>query len=184
MRVGTFLTMALILAACAPAGFAQDEETGENGVLKASEIEKRLDPGAAAAPKTRGLTRGLVPRGVTVEAPPSVTFHLNFKHDSTELADARSRLQLEEAAKALAGEKLKPFRFRVEGHTDTTGSAEYNQELSERRARAIVETLIGQFAIEATRLRAEGRGESEPAVAGEDEEAHAANRRVVIELME
>ena len=81
-----------------PAGlFAQDED----GILKASEIEKRLDPGASAGKMkarglTRGLTRGLKPRGVSVEETPSVTFHLSFKYDSTELADMKSQLQLAE----------------------------------------------------------------------------------------
>ncbi|MCC7131147.1 MAG: OmpA family protein [Gemmatimonadales bacterium] len=67
----------------------------------------------------------------------------------------------------------------IEGHTDAQGDAAYNQKLSERRATAVVDYLVGR-GIDATRLAAVGKGEAVP-VAGNDTEAdRQQNRRVVI----
>jgi OOP family OmpA-OmpF porin len=52
----------------------------------------------------------------------------------------------------------------VTGHTDRLGSEEYNQKLSERRANQVRDYLISQ-GVEANRLQAVGKGESEPVVA-------------------
>jgi outer membrane protein OmpA-like peptidoglycan-associated protein len=62
----------------------------------------------------------------------------------------------------------------VVGHTDVRGSAEYNQNLSERRAESVKNELI-QNRVFAQRIRAMGYGESRPISSG-----HAMNRRVEI----
>ena len=49
----------------------------------------------------------------------------------------------------------------VTGHTDRIGSAEYNQKLSERRANQVKDYLVSQ-GVDASRLQAVGKGESEP----------------------
>ena len=64
--------------------------------------------------------------------------------------------------------------IRVEGHTDTRGSEQYNQELSERRAMAVKNALI-QRNIDPRRIEAVGYGESMPI-----SDEHALNRRVTI----
>ena len=48
------------------------------------------------------------------------------------------------------------------GHADRIGTEEYNQQLSERRAEAVREYLVGQRGVEASKVRFEGRGKSEP----------------------
>ncbi|MGO1315844.1 MAG: OmpA family protein [Cellulomonadaceae bacterium] len=68
---------------------------------------------------------------------------------------------------------------RVVGHTDDVASDEYNQDLSERRAQSVADRLSAALGDGFT-VVAEGRGESEPAVAGTSEEARSANRRVEI----
>lgn len=70
---------------------------------------------------------------------------------------------------------------RIEGHTDANGSDAFNQDLSERRARAVKRYLV-RAGIAADRLEAVGRGRSEPLVAGEGESAHRMNRRVTLEF--
>ncbi|WKE66875.1 OmpA family protein [Gallaecimonas kandeliae] len=70
----------------------------------------------------------------------------------------------------------------IEGHTDDTGAAAYNQKLSERRAKAVGDTLASQFGIDASRIKTVGYGESRPAVAGTSKEARAANRRIEAKL--
>jgi iron complex outermembrane receptor protein len=65
----------------------------------------------------------------------------------------------------------------VAGHTDSVGSEEYNQGLSERRAISVKDYLESQ-GITATRLTARGYGEAQPVASNDTEEGRALNRRV------
>ena len=65
----------------------------------------------------------------------------------------------------------------VAGHTDSVGSEEYNQALSERRAIAVKDYLESQ-GITATRLSARGYGEAQPVASNDTDEGRAQNRRV------
>ncbi|MEE9422526.1 MAG: OmpA family protein [Gammaproteobacteria bacterium] len=67
----------------------------------------------------------------------------------------------------------------VVGHTDATGSNSYNQQLSERRARSVVDYLSSN-GVDYQRLRTEGRGESEPRATNATEAGRQLNRRVEI----
>jgi OOP family OmpA-OmpF porin len=67
----------------------------------------------------------------------------------------------------------------VEGHTDSAGSDEYNQGLSERRAAAVRQVLIERFGVSAARVSSVGFGESRPVTSNESAEGRAQNRRVV-----
>lgn len=67
----------------------------------------------------------------------------------------------------------------VEGHTDSNGKANYNQQLSERRAAAVAKTLVERFNVAADRVSSVGYGESKPVADNETKEGRAANRRVV-----
>jgi outer membrane protein OmpA-like peptidoglycan-associated protein len=69
----------------------------------------------------------------------------------------------------------------VVGHTDSTGRTEYNQGLSERRARAAADFVSGQ-GVARSRLRTEGRGETEPIAANDTESARQQNRRVEVAI--
>lgn len=55
------------------------------------------------------------------------------------------------------------LRIRIEGHCDNTGSPEYNQRLSERRAEAVRDFIVSQYGIEPLRFETIGRGELLPA---------------------
>jgi outer membrane protein OmpA-like peptidoglycan-associated protein len=63
------------------------------------------------------------------------------------------------------------------GHTDSTGPAEYNQMLSEKRAQSVVNYLTNE-GIDKTRLEYLGKGEGEPAYPNDTKENRAKNRRV------
>ncbi|MBR9812463.1 OmpA family protein [bacterium] len=67
----------------------------------------------------------------------------------------------------------------IVGHTDTSGSASYNQGLSERRAQS-VSSLMSNYGLNTARTLTEGRGEREPLVRTGDGVNEAANRRVDI----
>ena len=70
------------------------------------------------------------------------------------------------------------LRYEVQGHTDSTGTPESNQKLSERRAKAIVDKLV-ELGISRSRLTAVGKGQFAPIADNSTEEGRAKNRRVV-----
>jgi outer membrane protein OmpA-like peptidoglycan-associated protein len=67
----------------------------------------------------------------------------------------------------------------IEGHTDSRGSASYNCNLSDQRARAVYEYLIAE-GVPAERMRAVGVGEAQPITDNRSAEGRANNRRVEI----
>lgn len=69
-------------------------------------------------------------------------------------------------------------RVTIEGHTDSRGSAAYNQNLSERRAQAVRQALI-KLGADSSRLDAKGYGEARPVASNNTPEGMAKNRRVV-----
>jgi outer membrane protein OmpA-like peptidoglycan-associated protein len=69
----------------------------------------------------------------------------------------------------------------IDGHTDSTGSPQYNQTLSQNRAQSVVNFLIGR-GINQARLNAIGRGQSQPIADNATEAGRAQNRRVEIFL--
>lgn len=69
----------------------------------------------------------------------------------------------------------------IVGHTDSDGTYEYNQDLSERRARAAADYLVAQ-GVARSRIRATGLGETEPIATNETAAGKAQNRRVEIAI--
>jgi len=70
----------------------------------------------------------------------------------------------------------------VEGHTDSVGTDQYNQRLSERRAEAVREVLVNQYGVESQRVDSVGYGESRPVADNSTEEGRQINRRVEAEV--
>lgn len=74
------------------------------------------------------------------------------------------------------------LRVRIDGHTDARGSDAYNQSLSERRARAVMDYLVSA-GIPASRLEARGFGESRPIAPNDTAEHMQMNRRTEITVL-
>lgn len=94
-----------------------------------------------------------------------------FNHDSDRLLPG-GYSEISRIANVL--NKYHQTQIEVGGHTDSTGSAQYNQQLSMRRAQTVKDTLI-QHGINPARIRTVGYGESMPISSN-----HAVNRRVEI----
>jgi len=110
---------------------------------------------------------------------PAISLTVQFATGSAELTPQAQRV-LDELGKALMSEDLRPYRFRIEGHTDTTGSRAVNQVLSERRAAAVRSYLTSRFGVDAGRLIAVGLGQTQLAVPTADGVDEPRNRRVQI----
>ncbi len=130
------------------------------------------------APAPVAPQQAAAPAAVPAEAP-AISLTVRFTSGSAELTDQARRV-LDELGKALMSDDLRPYRFRIEGHTDTVGSAAANQSLSERRADAVRVYLTSRFGGEASRLVSIGLGETRLAVATEDNVDEPRNRRVQI----
>ena len=74
------------------------------------------------------------------------------------------------------------FAITISGHTDARGNDEYNQRLSERRARAVADYLIGA-GLASERFTVEGLGKAYPLDTGDSDAAHARNRRVELGIV-
>ncbi len=74
--------------------------------------------------------------------------------------------------------KMNPLMdILIEGHTDSVGSDDYNQKLSERRSQSVKKYLVSK-GVESQRMTAMGFGESRPIASNESEEGRSKNRRV------
>lgn len=70
----------------------------------------------------------------------------------------------------------------VEGHTDSVGTDQYNQRLSERRAEAVRDVLVNQYGVEGGRVNSVGYGESRPVADNATDAGRQINRRVEAEV--
>ena len=109
-------------------------------------------------------------------AAPSISFNLHFGFDKYQITD--EMVPVLEEAKAILDEYANGT-FEVAGHTDSTGTEEYNQGLSERRAASVRDWLIAHGA-KASSLEAKGYGELSPKYDNATREGRKLNRRVDI----
>jgi len=75
------------------------------------------------------------------------------------------------------------LKLTIEGHTDNVGSFQANQALSEKRAAAVRQYLIGSYQLDGARLTAKGLGASKPAAGNDTAEGRQQNRRVELVKM-
>jgi len=119
-------------------------------------------------------------RGMNVvsasEIIPRVGALIHFDYDSYNIRK-KSYPLLNDFGKALK-HQLPQAIVIVAGHTDNQGTAEYNQELSEKRSQAVIDYLIHNYDIDANRLLVRGVGETQPIVSNESDNARYKNRRV------
>ncbi len=116
---------------------------------------------------------------------------VNLKSDvlfDFDKADIKSEAASTLSKVALIIEKKGKGQVLIEGHTDSKGTNEYNQRLSEKRAFAVKRWLVEKHGIAASRIEAKGWGETKPVAPntnpdGSDNPAgRAMNRRVVITI--
>ncbi len=124
----------------------------------------------------RGPSRSSITRSV-LAAP--VQFNVN----SDRIIDSAFEM-LNNIGSALTSAELGQSKFRINGHTDSTGTDAYNDDLSERRASSVKSYLVTHFNIEPSRLEVVGWGEHMAISDNSTDEGQAENRRVEFELLD
>jgi outer membrane protein OmpA-like peptidoglycan-associated protein len=111
----------------------------------------------------------------------TVTFKSDFLfsvNSSTLLPGAYD--ELERVAKVL--KQYPQTTMKISGHTDSAGSEDYNQKLSERRAQSVKDALVG-MGVDSSRMTIIGYGESKPIATNSTEAGRQQNRRVEIRII-
>jgi len=114
-----------------------------------------------------------------VQATPSIDLIVQFRLGAADLTVEAMRT-LDELGRALNSDVLAGYRFRIEGHTDTTGSRSLNLSLSQQRAASVASYLQSRFGVAAARLEAVGRGQDALKVQTPDQTPEPRNRRVQV----
>jgi outer membrane protein OmpA-like peptidoglycan-associated protein len=78
--------------------------------------------------------------------------------------------------------KYKDTRIRVIGHTDSTGAADYNYNLSNRRASSVA-NFLASHGLDQGRIISQGMGPDQPIADNNTEQGRAQNRRVELEIV-
>ena len=73
--------------------------------------------------------------------------------------------------------------IKIVGHTDNTGNVDYNQTLSEKRAKSVFDYLMVDQGVSSKRMTYEGKGIHEPVADNNTVEGRALNRRVEIIIL-
>ena len=112
------------------------------------------------------------------ETPVAIPGRALFAHNSVELGP--DSIPMLEKIAQLRGARP-DYVMQIVGHTDATGTLEYNQRLSQRRAEAVKEWLVKRYGMDASKIETVGKGSSDlrvPATGSVDEQAP--NRRVEV----
>jgi filamentous hemagglutinin family protein len=138
-----------------------------------------LSPPIKQAPSPQGLLDAAgrpvqAPIAETLKRAGHVQMYINFVTDSADLQPNAEPI-LRELLNALRSDP--GFRLELVGHTDATGTAAHNQDLSERRALTVYSWLI-RNGIDRDRMKASGHGRMEPIADNDTPQGRALNRRV------
>ena len=158
-------------AARAKARAARAEEEAARIRQQAETELNRLEEALGQVAETRRTALGLV---MSLNSD-----YLKFEFDKAELRPEDRELLSRIAGILLTSED---YVVSVNGHTDDVGDAEYNQKLSERRAQAVRDYLVGA-GLSPEILTVTGHGKELPLVQGTSEEARAKNRRVELGIV-
>lgn len=144
----------------------QAQQRAEEAQRRAEEMKQRT---ARLREQLSDLRAEQTNRGIVVRLD-----DILFATDAATLKPGADRT-LDKVAEVLRRDR--DLQLLIEGHTDSRGTAEYNQVLSAQRAAAVQDALLAR-GVPATQMRAIGRGESTPIASNENVGGRQENRRV------
>jgi outer membrane protein OmpA-like peptidoglycan-associated protein len=121
---------------------------------------------------------GITPKRVGEGIKLTFNSQLLFNFGKTDLMES-NKADLQKFAKTL--NEYTDTDLLIVGHTDDVGSESFNQTLSEKQA-ASVSNYLASLGVGNSRLKIEGKGETQPAASNETEEKRSQNRRVEIAI--
>ena len=155
---------------------------------KAAEVDQKAMAASQQADQAQSLANNAVNGVATLQntvanldnyrVVTETSVHFGFDKD-TLTADAKAAL--DQLANTVPN--TKGYIITVEGATDSTGDAEYNYALSQRRADAVIQYLAAEHKVPAYKIYLIGLGKDKPVESNQTREGRAKNRRVDIRLM-
>jgi OOP family OmpA-OmpF porin len=109
-----------------------------------------------------------------------MTLLLHFDFDKSVIKDT-DKAELNRAISFI--KKYPDAHVKLEGHTDSKGSEDYNQRLSERRASAVQQYIVKEGGTKESKITSAGYGELKPVETNNTDEGRAKNRRVEVLIM-
>jgi outer membrane protein OmpA-like peptidoglycan-associated protein len=138
---------------------------------------------AAEAGGTQYTTRGIIRQVESAQhgtgesnAKAVIPSRVEFEFDSDRITE-QGRRDLDVFGEAMVT-RLSGTALMLEGHTDSTGTDQYNLELSRRRAEAARRYLVEGFGLAEAAIATEGRGKADPVAPNDSESNRSKNRRV------
>ncbi len=154
----------------------------EEAIAMSNEATKKANALCPAPPPP-----ALAPKPPSPPPPPPktkvidrLTLEVNFDLDKAVIRN-EDKAKLQEAVDFVR--KHRGSKVKIEGHTDSIGTEEYNQRLSERRADAVSNFLVKEGACEAANIMSVGYGETRPVALNNTQKGRAQNRRVEILIL-
>ena len=139
----------------------------EPGVVLAAKLRERLE-GTGVSVTRHG-------ENIILNMPSNITF-------ATDESDIRPAFYEVLNSVAIVLREFNQTLVDVNGHTDSDGSDEYNQELSDRRANSVAQYLVSQQ-LDPQRFSVQGLGETQPIATNASVSGKSQNRRVEIQLV-
>jgi outer membrane protein OmpA-like peptidoglycan-associated protein len=152
-----------------PSQFPADQIMAVVDVVTAKAVDIRMVEVKAADMADALATKGSI-----------ALYGIYFDTDKAEVK-GESKPTLDEVATLLKIDRS--MRLEISGHTDNTGDKAHNAKLSQARAQAVLQALVGQYGIDAKRLAAKGYGDTKPVAPNTSEENRAKNRRVELKKL-
>ncbi|MGO8866398.1 MAG: OmpA family protein [Alphaproteobacteria bacterium] len=186
-RLRRVVAMAILLAVLGAAAEAQAPAgRSDQPIGKVLDISGRVIDIVGLTSEVKGMDLGIpgshvtvTPKEVRIELPADILFDFDKSDIRSSAADALKK------AAALLRERAKGT-VRIEGHTDSKGKPDYNQNLSDRRAESVRNWLVEREGLRDVKFATQGFGATRPKVpntkpdGSDDPDGRQTNRRVEI----
>jgi outer membrane protein OmpA-like peptidoglycan-associated protein len=156
---------------------AKAAEVDQKALTAGSDADKAQMSANAATQRVDALTNAVVNLD-NYHPVVETAVHFGFNRDNL-TKDAKDTIDQLAASVATT----KGYIITVEGATDSVGSADYNYDLSQRRANAVIQYLAAEKSIPAYKIYLIGLGKDKPIDSNKTRDGRAKNRRVDIRLM-
>ncbi len=176
MNAFKFLSVAASVVALSACGVCQTRDTSSAVASTADCIE------SLQSDLESGLSKQIADKQVSVDSVRGGALKVTVASDNNFAVGSSGLNKNANALFAKVGHvvgKCDAATVHVVGHTDSTGSPEANQALSNRRAAAVA-GVLAKNGVKSRNIKKEGRGERDPAASNDTKEGKAANRRVDI----